>query len=105
MAFCPKCRGVIDAQDKFCRHCGARRALASRPLGAEFPSAHAIGAGHWDECPTCHGTEAVPCPRCSGDARTGASWSGRDPCPVCKGKMRVKCSNLECQKGRVWIRD
>ncbi len=105
MAVCATCHGTVGAQDKFCKHCGARLAQRAQQPAGGSASAHATGAGHWETCPDCHGTSFTSCPRCSGDTPSSGAWSGRDPCPVCKGSTRVKCANLECQRGRVWVRD
>jgi hypothetical protein len=111
MAFCPACRGRVAIQDKFCRHCGSVLATASvvdgkvQPINRAVPPLQRSRAGHWENCPECRGLAKVRCPRCTGEGTILGAWSGRDPCPVCKGKTTIRCPNLECQQGRVWIKD
>jgi hypothetical protein len=106
MALCPACRGDVAGDDKYCKHCGSLLPHKVTPSAKPTISTeHAVGAGHWETCPDCHGMSSVSCPRCTKRASSEESRTGRDPCPVCRGSLKVKCPNLECQRGRVWVRD
>lgn len=85
---CPGCRKQIDANLKFCPHCGCNTAEAAKP--AEH-TCSACGAHFKDKIKFCFecGHKFNLCPNCGEDIPEKAS-----ACPSCKKKICPQCGKM-----------
>lgn len=91
---CPHCQGMMDANVKFCPHCGQSFSLREENVKSpavvcdkckkEIPDGSKF-------CPYC-GDTYNPCPKCGADLPLEA-----DSCPVCGEIMPVACPQCKMQ--------
>lgn len=85
---CPKCKGQIGVNERFCNHCGFDTdSSGTNNKIIKCSSCNAAITENTKFCPEC-GKKYNPCGNCKADLPDGAS-----SCPICGAKTPAPCPN------------